>query len=105
MMGRNEFQLKYPHLYQTIQILANDNGMSIRPVLDMPKFLIPSLEIFEVQAGHLSDDEKEIFASGDDSERETLLVKTGLDSFDDFITEVFEGMLSDIFFPESQTQQ
>lgn len=93
-----EFRAKYPNITECIEIIAADNNMKLYQDLEIPLFLTASLEIFETQAAQLSDDEKEILAAGEDEEREATIRSTGLEYFDDFLTEVFEGILSDIFF-------
>lgn len=97
-MTWEEFKGQYPHLGATLEILAADNNMKLQETVVVPPFLVPSLQIFENQASQLSDDEKETIALGEDSDRESLVQRTGFEAFDDFLTEAFEGMLSDIFW-------
>lgn len=97
-MTWEEFKAKYPNLAETLEILGSDNNMPLATDLAIPPFLLPSLDTFENQASQLSDDEKEILASGEDQEREDLVRRTGFGAFDDFLTEAFEGILSDIFW-------
>lgn len=97
-MTQEEFVEKYPNLSQTLKLMASENNMSLHAQVAIPPFLVPSLEIFENQAKQLSDDEKETIALGEDAEREALVASTGFEAFDDFLTEAFEGMLSDIFW-------
>ena len=97
-MKLEEFREKYPNILECIEIISTDNDMPMRSELEVPLFLTATLEIFEIQAQHLSDEEKEIIAMGDDEERDELIKRTGLSYFDDFLTEVFEGRLSDIFW-------
>jgi len=77
---------------------ANYNNLRINPTIVVPPFLQPVLNIYEEQASNLSADEKETLALGDDEDRESLVQRTGYSEFDDFLTEAFEGMLSDIFW-------
>jgi hypothetical protein len=93
-----EFKAKYPNLSQTMEILATENNMEINKAIDIPPFLAPSLTIFENQASQLSDEEKETIALGEDNDRISLVDRTGFEAFDDFLTESFEGMLSEIFW-------
>lgn len=97
-MTWEEFKAQYPNLVATLEILSADNGLKIRETVEVPPFLVPSLEIFEKQASQLSDDEKETIALGDDDAREALVQSTGFSAFDDFLTEAFEGMLADCFW-------
>lgn len=97
-MTWEEFKEKYPHLAETLHILATDNSMKLAETVVVPPFLVPSLDIFEKQASQLSDEEKETLALGDDDAREALVKSTGFEAFDDFLTEAFEGMLSEIFW-------
>lgn len=97
-MKLEEFREKYPNILECIEIISTDNGMPMRSELEVPLFLTATLEIFEIQAQYLSDEDKEIIAMGDDEERNELIKRTGLSYFDDFLTEAFEGMLSDIFW-------
>jgi hypothetical protein len=97
-MTWEEFKGVYPHLWETLEILRTDNGMKASDKIVPPPFLAPSLEIFENQASQLSNEEKETIALGDDDAREELIGRTGFEAFDDFLTEAFEGMLSDIFW-------
>jgi len=98
MMRRNDFQTKYPNIFECIEHISFDNDMRMREDFDVPLWMTAGLEIFETQAGQLSHDEKEILAMGEDSERETVVKATGFEYFDDFLSDVFEGMLSDIFW-------
>jgi hypothetical protein len=93
-----EFKTNYPHLAETLEILANDNNYRINSVITLPPFVHPLLNIYEEQASNLADDEKEALALGDDDVREDLIKRTGYVEFDDFLTEVFEGMLSEYFW-------
>ena len=97
-MKLEEFREKYPNILECIEIISTDNNMPMLEEFEVPLFLTATLEIFEIQAQHLSDEEKEIIAMGDDEERDELIKRTGLSYFDDFLTEVFEGRLSDIFW-------
>ncbi len=97
-MDWEEFKANYPHLGETLEILANDNGYRINQVLVIPPFIQPLLNIYEEQASNLSSEEKETLALGDDDVRDELIQRTGYAEFDDFLTEAFEGMLSDIFW-------
>jgi hypothetical protein len=98
MMRRNDFQTKYPNLFECIEHISFDNSMPMQEDFDVPLWMTASLEIFETQAGQLSHDEKEILAMGEDREREEVVKATGFEYFDDFLSDVFEGMLSDIFW-------
>ena len=82
-MKLEEFREKYPNILECIEIISTDNNMPMRSELEVPLFLTATLEIFEIQAQHLSDDEKEVIAMGDDEERDELLKRTGLVYFDD----------------------
>lgn len=97
-MTWEEFKANYPNLAETLEILANDNGYRIKEVVELPPFIQPVLNIYEEQASNLSSDEKEVLALGDDAPREELIQSTGYVEFDDFLTEAFEGMLSDCFW-------
>jgi hypothetical protein len=100
-MKLEDFKAKYPNITQCIEIMGEDNNMSLNQELEVPLFLTAGLEIFEIQAAQLSDDEKEILAAGADDEREEVIKRTGFEYFDDFLSEVFEGILSDIFWAPS----
>jgi hypothetical protein len=97
-MTWDEFKANYPHLGETLEILANDNGYRIKETIDIPPFIQPVLNIYEDQASQLDSDEKETLALGDDDARDELLKRTGFVEFDDFLTEAFEGILSDNFW-------
>ena len=97
-MTWEEFKAKYPHLTQTLEILATENNLEINKEIDLPVFLGPSLAIFEDQASQLSDEEKETVALGEDDARLSLVDRTGFDAFDDFLTESYEGILSEYFW-------
>jgi len=99
-MKLEEFKAKYPNITQCIEIMGADNNMSLNQEIEVPLFLTAALEIFEIQAAQLSDDEKDILAAGDDDERDEVIKRTGFEYFDDFLTESFEGRLSDIFWVE-----
>lgn len=100
-MKFEDFKTKYPNITQCIEIMGEDNNMSLNHELEVPLFLTAGLEIFEIQAAQLSDDEKEILAAGSDDERDEVIKRTDFEYFDDFLSEVFEGILSDIFWAPS----
>lgn len=100
-MLRTEFKDKYPNLYQLIEYIALDNDMPMKENLDLPIFLTASFEIFEVQAAQLSDDEKKILAMGEQGECDDVVEATGFQYLDDFLAEVFEGILAEGFWVES----
>lgn len=97
-MTWEEFKANYPHLGETLELLAGDNNLRIRTTVEVPPFLQPVLNIYEEQASNLSADEKETLALGDDADRESLIQRTGYAEFDDFLTEAFEGVLADYFW-------
>lgn len=100
-MTLDEFKAKYPNIAQCIEIMGEDNDMKLNQELEVPLFLTAGLEIFEIQAAQLSDDEKEILAAGGDDERDEVVKRTGFEYFDDFLSEAFEGILSGIFWTPS----
>jgi hypothetical protein len=94
----DEFKAKYPNITQCIEIMGEENDMRLNKEIEVPLFLTAGLEIFEIQAAQLSDDEKEILATGGDDERDEVVKRTGFEYFDDFLSEAFEGILSSIFW-------
>jgi hypothetical protein len=103
-MTLEDFKAEYPHLYQTMENLAADNQMKLFSSIELPFFLTPSLKLAETQASQLSDDEKQTFAMGDDDERQALVQSTGFEHLDDFISEAFEGILTDLMFQPPKLQ-
>ena len=97
-MTADEFKAQYPHLTQTMDWLSKDTETQWARAIVLPAFLTPSLEVIESQAAQLSDSEKEVFAIGDEEERENLVNSTGFVVLDDFLTESFEGILSNLFW-------
>jgi hypothetical protein len=97
-MTLEEFKVKYPHLAETLEILAVENKMKLQNSIELPFFLNPALELGENQAAQLTGDEKIVFAMGDDDERGELADRTGFVHLDDLLTECFEGMLTDMLF-------
>jgi hypothetical protein len=97
-MLKDEFTAKYPHLAQTMENLAADNNMKLLDVIEVPLFLNPSIDLAERQAAQLSDEEKETIALGDDDARQDLTTATGFEHLDNFVTEAFEGLLTDMLF-------
>lgn len=97
-MTHEEFKTKYPNLEQTLQIMAADGNLQWSDDIGVPKWLEPPLDTYENQASQLTDDEKATFALGTDEARDEVIASTGFEALDDFLTEIFEGMLHDLFW-------
>ena len=86
------------HFYRLLQIIANDNSMSVRPYdcIDWPKGY--DWCGYDREAGRLSIDEVKTFAVGEDAEITTITDKHCIQRLNVVLDSVFDGHLHDTFF-------
>lgn len=92
-MKMTTFKSMCPHLYQTLDILAHNNGIREFPkvwisVETQTKF--PPMAL-EKQASQLTDIEKETLADGEESEIVDLVMKRKVGKLCDFVTFCFRN--------------
>lgn len=97
-MKIEDFVQQYPNLYQVLDELGGDNGMTMRHYLQFP----PSedLEKLEQQACRLSPEEKEILAAGEFTEQLEVVRRQSVAVLHEFLCECFDGYLRHVVFED-----
>lgn len=87
-----EFKDQYPRLFRLLNIISFSNEMTIRE--EMGDFSQTHLYELNIEAAGLAEEEYEVMADGEESERKALVKKKDLWALDDFLESCFDGDLS-----------
>lgn len=97
-MIHKQFKATWPHVCECLKEIALDNNMRMTALVAISDDLATELNIVEKLAAILSDGQKEVFCTDEETIVLAMVEVYNLQPLHEFLNHAFDGVLNSVFY-------